>query len=74
MTRRYRRLVLALVMVGGARWLWLLPLPVLVAAQRVMSGDHYLSDVGGSLLIAAATFALEQRITDSRRRLLKELP
>lgn len=57
-------LVLALALTGGVRWQWLLPLPILIAAQRVVSGDHYLSDVGGSLLIAAAVFAVAGRIVN----------
>ena len=56
-------LVLALAMIGGARWLWLLPLPLLVAVQRVISGDHYLSDVGGALLVAGGAFALADILT-----------
>ena len=61
-------LVLALAAIGGARWLWLLSLPFLVAAQRIVSHDHYLSDIGGSLLIAGLAFALAGRVALARFR------
>lgn len=63
----YAGLVLPILMVAPRIGALLLPIPVLVAAQRVLSLDHYLSDVAVSLAMAAViTLALRRVVPELR--------
>jgi len=52
----------------------LLAVPLLVGAERVLSNDHYVSDVGASFLLAAAVTAGLWRLIGQGRTLEPALP